>query len=113
MTHISMIPTIKGFSYVFLSRLMDRLEGPKHSINYPFVNDGIHFFISAWYGRILFLLFPFPLLPNYWIIGGDCKSLKSIFLFWLGPPAVKGLTEYGCLTSFLEQLGKLNNIKIL
>ena len=79
-----MILTIKGFLHIFLSRLTDRLKGPKHSINHPFVDDGIHFFIGAWYGRILFL-FPFPLLPNYWLIGGDCKSLRSIFLFWLGP----------------------------
>ena len=76
-----MIPTIEWLSHIFRSRLSNRLEGPKHSINHPFVNDDIHFFIGAWYGRILFLLFPSPLLPNYWLIGGDCKSLMSIFLF--------------------------------
>ena len=60
-----MILTIEWLLHIFRSRLSNRLEGPKYSISYPFVNDNNHFFIGAWYGRILFLLFPFPLLPNY------------------------------------------------
>ena len=108
-----MIPKIKGFSHIFWSRLLDRLKGPKYSISYLFVNDSIHFFINAWNRRILFLLFPFSLLPNYWFTGGNCKSLRSIFFFWLGLFSNGRLDWYSCLTSFLEQLGKLNNAKIL
>jgi len=81
MTHIPMISTIKGLSHIFQSRLSNRFEGPKHFVSHPFVNDSIHFFIGAWYERVLFLLFPFSLLPNCWFIGGDCKSLRSIFFF--------------------------------
>ena len=101
MTHISMISTIKGLSHIFRSRLSDRLERPKHSISHPFVNDSIHFFIGAWYGRVLFLLFPFSLLPNCWFIGGDCKSLRSIFFFSdLGFSAMEGLTDTTVLRAF-------------
>ena len=65
MTHILMIPTIKGLSHIFRGRLSARLKGSKHSISHPFVDDRIHFFIGGWNGRILFLFFPFSLLPNY------------------------------------------------
>ena len=79
-----MIPTIEGLSHVFQSKLSDRLEGPKHSISHPFVNDSIHFFIGAWYGKVLFLFFPFSLLSHHWFIGGDRESLRGTFLFWFG-----------------------------
>ena len=76
-----MILTIEWLLHIFWNGLSHRLKGPKHSISHPVVNDSIHFFIGAWYGRVLFLLFPFPLPPNYWLFGGDCKSLRRIFLF--------------------------------
>ena len=108
--HISMILIIERLSHIFLSRLLDRLKGSKYSINHPFVNDSIHFFVNARYGRVLF---SFSLLTNHWFTTGDCESLRNTFLFWLGFFSDGRLDLYGCLTSFLEQLGKLSNIKIL
>ena len=64
--------------------------------------------------KILFLLFIFPFMfhPSHWFATKDYESLMNILLVWSRLFSSEQLNWNHYHTSILEQLGKLNDIKI-